>query len=873
MSLWRQVTYGLRSLFHRARRDRDVADEVEQYFEEAAAELRSRGLSPEDARRAAGNMTIVREQVRSYGWENAIASFVSDCRFALRQLWKHPAFTVTAILTLALGIGANTAIFTVIQSVLLAPLPYEDGERIAAFDTRWTSTGHTIPRVTGPDATDIRDQARSFEAVSLYSGGATGVQLRDHAVFTVLAAVDANFARVFRLHPVAGRVFTDAEAHRAALVSEQFARDNFGGAHAALGQTVEVDQEPLEITGILPTSFDFPAKTQVWEAYPLRPESIHRTSFNYQAVARLRPGVSLQSAQTELEGISRRLEAAYPAENAHKEIILFSLQQALTGDARPTLLLLWAAVALILLIACVNLTHLQLVRSMERQQELAIRKALGSSSRQVMQPVLLESLLVSLFGGLCGVGLAIPALHALLATAPEDLPRASEIHLNGWVLAFTLALSLTATLLSSLLPARRAAKVNPADALKHDSSRGMSHHGASKLRDTLVIAEIAATFVLALGAGLLLRTMANLLTRDMGYLTQQLLVVQTAAPAHSEQDAQRVVQQFDKLFPQLAALPGVEHVAGAMGMPMAMYNPNGNYTVRGAGPSIDQDHAPWSSWTVATPGYFQTMGIPFKRGRDFRESDTPSSPLVAIISESMAKQAFPNSDPVGKQVQIGMDSDKWITVVGVVGDVRQDSPAATPGPTMYMPISQHALAADLNQIYIVLRTQVRPLTLMNAVQEKIVQANPQIALRFTTIDAMVNKSVTTEHFRAAIVSSFAAVGLLLAALGVYGTMAYSVAQRTVEIGIRMAFGAEKIAILGAILKHAAKLSCCGIAIGLVLCLALARVITSMLVEVRPFDPMSLATASLVLLVTALAAAFTPAWKATRVDPMVALRAE
>jgi putative ABC transport system permease protein len=872
MSLWRQLVYGLRSLLHRSARNQDVADEVEHYFEQVSADLRSRGLSADDARRAArlesGNRTVVQEQVRSYGWENAVTSFIGDLRFALRQLSKHPAFTATAILTLALGIGANTAIFTVVQSILLAPLPYEDAGRIAVLNTRWANTGHTTRGVTGPDATDVRMQARSFATLSLYSGGSMGVQLRDHAVFTVITPVDANFAQVFGLHPIAGRIFTDAEAHRAALVSEQFARDNFGSVQAALGQTIAVENEPLQITGVLPASFAFPAKTQVWEATPLRTESVSRTAFNYKAVLRLRPGVTFQAAQAELDGISRRLEVAYPDANAHKQMILQPLQQALTTDARPTLLLLWATVALILLIACVNVTHLQLVRSMERQRELAIRKALGSSRWQVMQPVVLESLLLSVLGGVCGVLLAIPALRALLALAPERLPRAAEIHLNGWVLAFTLGLSLATTLVSSILPARRAAKVNPADVLKQDSSRGISRHGAAVLRDGLVVAEVTATFVLAVGAGLLLHTLANLLTRDMGYQTRQLLIVDADAPAHSEQDVQRVVRQFDELFSQLAALPDVEHVAGIMGLPTGNYGSNGYYNVSGGQP---QDPAPWALFTVASPGYFQTMGIPLKRGRDFTSGDVYSGQFVAVISESLAKQSFGKADPLGKQIQCGLDSDKWMTVIGVVGDVRQDSPAEQPGPNLYMPMSQHPFYA--NQIHIVLRTRVLPLTLMTTVQEKILRINPQIAMRFTTMDAMVNKSITTERFRAALVSGFAGVGLLLAMLGVYGTMAYSVAQRTFEIGLRMAFGAEKATILRGVLQHAAKLACCGIAMGLVLSLAVARLITSMLVGVRPLDPLTVGSASALLLITAMAAAFAPGWKATHVEPMVALRAE
>ena len=696
MSLWRHLTYGLRTLLHRTVRDREVADEVAHYYEQAAADLTSRGLSPEEARRESRSHTTVQEQLRSYGWENALAAFARDLRFALRQVWKHPAFAATAILTLALGIGANTAIFTVVQSVLLAPLPYHDADTIAVLDTRWINSGHTIPRVTGPDATDIRDQARGLAVVSVYTPDNVGVQLRDHAVFTRWASIDVNFASVFRLQPVAGRLFTEADVHRAVLVSEQFARDNFGSVQAALGQTLVCDN-PMQIVGVLPASFDFPQKAQVWEASPSHLESVSRTNFNYKVVTRLRPGVTFQTAQAELDGISHRLELAYPADNRNKQIILQPLQRALTEEARPTLLLLWAAVALILLIACVNVTHLQLVRSMERQRELAIRKALGSSRWQVVRPVVLEGLLLSLLGGAGGVGLALPAMHALLDIAPEDLPRAADIHLNSSVLAFTLGLSLAATLVSSILPARRAAKVNPADGLKHDSSRGISRHDASALRDGLVVAEITMTFVLAVGAGLLLHTMANLLTRDLGYQTQQRLVVDVMQPL---QDAQPMVQQYLQLFHQLAALPGVERVAGILGLPVSGYGSNGNYIVKGSGQSFNQDHASWAHFSVASSGYFQTMGIPLKRGRDFTASDSYDSQFVAVISESVARQNFAGADPLGRQIQCDLDSGKWMTVIGVVGDVRQASPAEQPSPYCTCPCrSTRAIRARFTSCY------------------------------------------------------------------------------------------------------------------------------------------------------------------------------
>jgi len=798
-------------------------------------------------------------------------TFSQDVRYAARQLWKHPAFTVTAVLTLALGIGANTAIFTVVQSILLAPLPYTDAGRIMALDTYFMDKGRVHSRVTGPDAVDVRAQARSLEAVSLYESGLQGVQLRDHAVFTPVTAVDANFVRVFAPELVAGRTFGPEEAGRAVLVSEQFARDNFGSTQAALGQTLNFENKPLQITGVVPATFNFPEKSQVWVDYLFKPETEDRTSYNYKAVAKLRSGVSVDGARAELAAISQRLTAAYPDANRNKQMMVVPLQEELTGKARPMLLMLSAAVGMILLIACVNVTHLELARSIERQRELAIRTALGSSRWELRRLVIAESLLISLAGAALGIVLAEPAVRVLVAMAPEGLPRAAEIHLNGWVLAFTLGLSLLATVASSLVPARKAAKVDPAEALKQDSSRGMAGHGTWALRNGLVIAEVAATFVLAVGAGLLLRTLVTLMTRDLGYETTRMLVVDAASPAgYTKEDGLKVLRQYDELFPKLAAVPGVERVAGIYGLPTADSGSNGNYGVKGGAPS-SAEHAPWAYFSLASPGYFQTMGIPLKMGRDFSAQDNYDGQFVAIISESLARQSFGNENPVGKQIQCGLDSEKWMTVVGVAGDVRQDSPAANPGPILYMPMAQHPFFAS--EIYIVLRTRVAPLTLMNAVQSEILRTNSQIATKFTTMDTMVGESIAAERFRSVLISSFAGVGLLLAMLGVYGTMAYSVAQRRFEIGVRMAFGAEKKTILRMILVHAAKLACWGIALGLVLSFVLTRLITSMLVGVRAVDPVSLLVATGLLLITAAVAALAPAWRAAQVDPMVALRAE
>ncbi len=802
----------------------------------------------------------------------AMETFLYDLRYAARQLWKYPVFALTAILTLALGIGANTAIFTVVQSVLLAPLPYADANRIVGLDTYFTNKSRVHTRVTGPDAVDVRTQAHSLEAVSLYNEGLQGVQLRDHAVFTPVAIIDSGFARVFGLKPIAGRTFTEQEIGRAALVSEQFAREQFGSAQAALGQTVGFQNQPLQITGVLPASFDFPGKTQVWATYPSHPAAEDRTAYNYKAVARLRTGVSVQAARAELKTLSQHLAVAYPDSNKNKQMIVVPLREELTGKVRPMLMLLLAAVGMILLIACVNVTHLMLARSIDRQRELAVRTALGSSRWKLARIVLSESFLISFSGAVLGIVLAVPALHLLLTMAPAYLPRAGEIHLNGWVLAFTMLLSLLATVVASLVPARKATKIDPAEALKADSSRGISAKSASALRNGLVIAEVAATFLLAIGATLLLRTMMTLMDRDLGYQPGNLLVVNAEAPGDDIKSGQEVARKYDDILVQLKALPGVENVAGIYGLPTASSGSNGGYSIRGV--PTDNYHMPWAYFNVVTPEYFSTMKVRLLQGRDFGPQDSFHGQMVAIISEAVAKQSFGNADPIGKQIQLGLDLEslnKWITIVGVVADVRQDSPAQQPGPAIYMPMAQHPSRAP--EISIVLRTRVPPLSLMNTVQSKIQRVNPQIAMRFTTMDEMVGESIAAERFRSALFAAFAGIGLLLAMLGIYGTMAYSVAQRRFEIGVRMAFGAEPQAVLRMVLWNAARLACWGIVVGLGLSFALTRLMSGMLVGVHPVDPLSLAVATVLLLATALMAAFTPARRAAQVDPMVALRIE
>ena len=796
-----------------------------------------------------------------------MGSFLDEVRYALRQLRKSPAFAFTAVLTLALGIGANTAIFTVVQSLLLKPLEYPEADRIIALNTLWEHKAHIIPRMTGPDLVDIRDQAKSIEAIGFYEGGELGVQLRDHATFVGVSSVNSGFAQVFQIQPLVGRWFTDAESKHAAVVNATFARNNFGSAQAAVGQIVKVEGQPLEIVGVVPGSFEFPTHTQVWMDYPAQPESTSRTAFNYRAVARLRRGVPLETAQVELAGIGKRLRAAYPKDNEDKSFRFVPLQEQLVGAVRPMLLLLMFSVGLVLLIAFVNVTHLYLARAVERQRELAVRTALGSSRLRLGRMVVLESLVLSAAGATLGIALAVPIVRLLVSLAPSDLPRAGEIQLNISVFAFTAGIALVATVAASLVPARQAARVDPIMALQQDSSRGMSSRHSFLLRNALVIAEVAAAFVLAVGASLLARTMLTLQSNDLGYSKSGLLVVDADAPAVNLQDSLNATQKFNAIYADLKALPGVESVAGVMGLPTGKYGSNGYYSVNGA--AVDT-HGGQAIFSLASPDYFKTMEIPMLKGRDFTEADSYEAPFVAIISESLARQSFSGQDPIGHQIECGLDAPgKQMTIIGVVRDLRQDSPAESPGPALYMPLTQHPYMAT--QINIAIRTKVSSAALIDTVQSRIQRIDPGIATRFTTMDAMVGDSVEMQRFRSVLVGSFAGVGLLLAILGVYGTVSYSVAQRTFEIGVRMAFGAERESILKMVLRQVLVLTSIGIVAGLGLSLIAGRFIASMLSGVSPADPLSLSATVGILILAALGAALIPARAASSVEPMQALR--
>ncbi len=796
-----------------------------------------------------------------------------DLRYAIRNLRKSPSFTLVAVLTLALGIGANAAVLALVQSVLIAPLPYRDADRIVALNTHFISEARSISRMTGPDLVDVRSQSDSFEGVAYYYGGEMGVQMPDHAAFTGVQVATANFANVLGVSPVAGRLFADAEAQHSALINATFARDNFGSVENALGKTLSMEGKTYDIVGVLPGEFSYPQATQVWLGGPADPEKewSSRTAFNFHAVAKLKPGVAVKTAQSQLDTIGDRLRAAYPADNKDKSFTVVPLQEQLVGKVRPMFLLLLAAVGVILLIACVNVAHLQLARATTRMKEVALRTVLGASKWRVVRQVLLESLLLALLGGGVGILLAKPLLHAFLRLAPADIPRLNEVHIGLMSLCFIAIVCILATLLSGIAPAWQTLRLNVNESLKQDTSRGLTGRGVARLRSTLVVVEIALTLVLAAGAGLLVRTMLKLDASDPGYRSDSVLVMYAHAPAKDLPDYLQRAQQFEALYDQLRAVPGVQSVSAIMGLPSGQYGSNGGYQIEGQPLPASLSDLPWANWSLSSPQYFATMGIPLLRGRDFEKSDSYETQFVAIISQSLARKSFGDTDPIGKQIRCGLDSDKWMTIVGVVGDVRQDSPAQTPGPLLYMPLKQHPYRA--NEVQVVMHTDLAPMSLMETARKKVLATDPQIATKFTTMQAMVTESTATPRFRSWLVGGFAILGLMLATLGIYGVMAYTVAQRTFEVGVRMTFGAKRGDILGMVIGRAMRLTALGIGLGLMLTIGAARLISSMLFGVSAEDPVSFGIATAILALVALAAAYIPAHRAASVNPLTAIRYE
>ena len=798
------------------------------------------------------------------------SSMIQDLAKALRSFRTNPSFAVLAAGTLALGIGLNTALFTVVNGVLLAPLPYPQPERVVSVNTVFIDEKRNVARVTGGDLMDLASEPGLFESFGFYGNGQMGLQLRDRAEFAGVAFITPGFLAVFGIAPAAGHWFTESD-HAAAIVSQGFASRNFGSASAALGQTMSLENTVYTISGVTGRALDFPNQTDVWVQYSSKPENLNRSSYNYRVVARLSPGISIEAVNSRLQAVGSRLASAFPADNRSKSFLAVRLSDQLTGNVRATLYILMSAVGLVLLIACANVANLLLARATGRTREMALRAALGASRWRVIRQLLTENLVLALLGAAGGIVLAYWGVGLLMRLAPANLPRTANIGVSSSVLEFAITVSVLSAVLSGLTPAIELSRVDLVESLKQGARGSTAGGQANRMRYALVVCEIALSVMLAVGSGLLFRTFLSLNAVDLGFQKDQVLVMYAHVPAKSLYDAVKGTRTFRDITAKLNALPGVMRAAQAMGMPAGQYSINGSYEVEGR--QIEGRHGPHALFRLSGPAYFATLGVPVIRGRDFTDRDLYDSPFVAIVSESLVRRSFPGVDPIGRRIHCGLDSAQLMTIVGVVGDIRSQSPASSPEAELYMPMTQHPFYANELQIAMRIAPGTRPEALIEAARGVVRDSSASIAVRFTTLDAMLAGAIDGQRFRAYLLMAFAGVALVLAMAGIYGVMSYVITQRLPEMGLRMALGASPWSLLGLLLSHAAWLAAAGLIIGLAGAVAASRVLSGMLFGLQGVDGPTYLSVGVTVLVVSLLAAMGPAWRATRVDPLVALREE
>jgi predicted permease len=862
-----------RSLVHGSAVEHDLDRELRFHLDEYVDELVASGVAPAEAerlaRRTLGGPDQIKEAVRDTWHVRAAHDALQDLRYGVRVLLRAPAFTIIAAATLALGIGATTAIFSVVDGVLLKPLQYPHADRIERLLTHWTKTGHDGGNLSGPDLVDVRDRARVFDAFSVFWGAEIGVRAGGRSELVGTWFVNTAFFDVFGVAPVAGRTFRAGDVERTAVVSSAYARRYFGTETAAIGRTLSVDTRLYEIAGVMPSGFHFPALADVWVPIADRPDNMNRSAHNYAVIARRRPGVTRAAADASMAAVSRQIATAFPDTNAEKTLIAVHLQERMVGPLRGTIGLLSAAVALLFLIACANVANLLLARASVRSREIALRSALGAARGRILRQLAVESLLLAAIGGALGVVLAFTITGVLVRLAPVSLPRLDEIAVDRTVLLFAAALSIAASLIFGLAPAWHASRTDLRDRLGSGGARSTTAGGSTRLRTMLAIGEIGLAVVLAIGGGVLFRSFAALTSVTLGYRTSDVLVVQANIPTTDDiADQRRAVARFERLFPALSGVPGVRSVSAAVGLPMSALGSNGYYAVEGRHVFAPGQKLPHANFRLASPGFFKTMGIPLHRGRDFTFQDGYDDPFVVIVSDALAREVFPGEDPIGHRIQCGLDSPNFMTIVGIVGDVREE-PETAPAGELYMPIAQHPGRGSL--VELVLRTDVPPASIVESVRTTIRRADPAVATKLTTYETRAADAVALPRFRTWLVGAFAGLALLLAVAGVYGLLTYLTAQRTPELGVRMALGAGPGTILGLVLSRALRIAATGLAVGLVLSLAASRALSSLVFGTTVADPWTYATVLAVVAAVTLAAAAVPAWRASRIDPLSVLR--
>jgi putative ABC transport system permease protein len=793
---------------------------------------------------------------------NALAQ---DFRFALRTLWKTPAFTAIALLALALGIGANTAIFTVVNSVLLHPLPFPDSSRICHVYTQ------RFGQFTGmPDHIflEFQKQSANLQNVAAIAGGAASLTGIGAPTAVHGSAVTPEFWATLGVSAFRGRTFGTSDTDTVAVLSDKLWRSRFNADPSILGKVVKLDGAPHTIIGVMPSGFAFPADTELWT--PLIVKLLPNREYAYLVIGRLKPGATPAHALAEAKTIVQRSEPSNRDAATNAGVVL--LQELVVGNVRSSLYVLLGAVGFILLIACANVANLLLARGAGRQQEIAVRASLGASRFRLIRQLLTESALIAISGGALGLLIALWGVPLLVKLVPPGLiPRLGEVGINGQILLFTFGLSLATSLIFGLAPALQLSKAHLSESLKQDNRR-MS--GSQGLRSVLVASEVALSLVLLIGAGLMMKSFLRLSSVNPGFRPESTFVITTNLPESDPRSAQQRAEYHDQVVHKLAALPGVTSVGAIDWLPMGNALIQGDfYSEAGSHPAAHFNAAKPS----VTPGYFPAMGIRLLSGRLFDSRDTEKSTPVAIVSQSLARRAWGDGDPLGQRVTLEdhPQAKDWLTVIGVVDDVKQQNLAEkNPLPSVYQPIRQVTFSFFLSQMAYVVRANGNTAALPGLMRSRFLEVDPNQPIQLmSTMTEMVSATTAEPRFYARMLGSFSAIALLLASLGIYGVMAYSVAQRTREIGIRVALGAQRADIFRSVMLRSALLVSSGVALGLTGAFGVTRVLQKLLFDVTPTDAATFTADSVLLVLVALAATYIPARRATSVDPMVALRYE
>jgi putative ABC transport system permease protein len=796
-----------------------------------------------------------------------------DLRYALRSLRQSRVFTVVALLTLALGIGANTAIFTVVKSVLLEPLPFPEPERIVVVLESNPEAGFEKFTLSPPNFRDIHDQNQVFSAMAAFAGDSIALTGNGPPERLRARRVTGEFFRVYGSEPLHGRVIGTADdqpdAPPVAVLGHGFWQRRFAGDAAVVGRTLQLDGTPTTVIGVMPAHFS--TTHDLYVPLALDYEQADRGSHWLIGLARLAPGVTLPQARDNLRAITAGLAEAYPESNTGWSAVAEPLHELMVTNVRPALLVLTLAVGLVLLIACANVANLLLSRMALREREIAVRTALGAGRWQLMRQLLIESILLSVGGGLLGFLLAIRGTTLLVALNASDLPRSASIGVDLGVLGFTLVLSLVTGVVFGLLPAFRASRANLQQTLR-EGGRSSTGMGGQRLRTTLVLAEVSVALVLLIAAGLLIRSFTALVDVDPGFVADNVLTVQLNLPEarYAEEEARSAF--YHQLFERLHEVPGVEQAAGVFPMPLTGSGYMLRFFVEGR-PQPPPNQELVAHIREVAAGYIETLGIPVYRGRTVSTADDAGAEPVVVLNQSAANRFWPDQDPLGQRITFDdLDAEDltWWRVVGVVGDVHHESLATATEPEIYRPLLQ----APNESVTAVLRTSAAPTSVIDGVRNALIELDPELPLyNIRTLQQIVDESVAQPRFSSLLLGLFAGLALLLAAIGIYGLISYSVTHRLREIGVRLALGAGRGNILRLVLRQGMTPVVIGAVLGIVAALAATRLLASLVFDVSPADPLTFAAVTTLLLVIALLACLLPALRAIRVEPMVVLRDE